>query len=296
MILDKLAISFGLLFTLHLSGTKATQCNYPDAQNPPRGWCRQFFPGQIGNLPERVFSHPTSCQHYVYCFEDGNPCTIACPRGTFFSRCSDNSFWSDSLCVPRNEALCSGDSGTCSSDYIDLPSGWCRQNHPIFPDDRIVPHPTSCIDYVWCTTDGRTEVVQCDDPLYLDSCDLMFDGVPHGPTRSCQPRNEVICIDEPDRVNRCAARGLSPAPPSPPPPNNPPEPIYIDEACEFADPNTVSIVPSLERCDWYYICSFGKATPRECSSNLHFDVRTGRCETIRNARCHVSKRFVATRR
>lgn len=57
------------------------------------------------------------------------------------------------------------------------------------------------------------------------------------------------------------------------------------------DPLHLIFFPSKIQCDWYYLCSGGKAIKLTCAPGFHWNQAKFQCDTPENANCQVLHRI-----
>ncbi|XP_018793170.1 PREDICTED: peritrophin-48-like [Bactrocera latifrons] len=192
------------------------------------------------------------------------------------------------------------------------------------PNYAFITSNTSCRHYIYCAGDESyegecadgdyfNELLQTCDPEQLVTCQLYNTSSPNpssmqtAPTQAAMnttasstfsstviasstsaPIQITTSQTNSDNTSTTSALSESIATSVAPPVTEGAIAIIISTECPLTDnPNQMIFVPHPKTCSDYFICFRGQQMAMHCSSMLHFNSNTGKCDYAENVRCQT---------
>lgn len=143
-----------------------------------------------------------------------------------------------------------------------------RQNGPCTNHamGEFVPNPDDCKYFYWCGENGEAVAASCPPNMLFN------------------PENKLC--DTADNV-QCEITTLAPATISP---SLPESPSNAEQYCynmflQQPSSNALVFLAHPNNCHQYFMCYHGQALLQDCSFNLHWNSKIGKCDLPSNAHC-----------
>lgn len=146
-----------------------------------------------------------------------------------------------------------------------------RQNDLCFNKavGEFVPNAMDCKKFFMCAENGEAVPASCPAHMYFNA-----------ETHICDTSEHV----------RCQQTTLAPINPSAAPETDTPASSSVMEYClnaynQHSNSDSLIFLAHPSNCKQYYMCYYGQALLQECSTDLHWNSRIGKCDLPLNAKC-----------
>lgn len=158
------------------------------------------------------------------------------------------------------------------------------------PTDTLVPHPEECGSYFICDG-GLAKKNTCHPGInfnpILSQCDPNYNDCngPHGPDTGGATSSSQNTTDTSTSPTLPTAR---------PHTNSTSNETAQQQSCPLIDTPELTFLPSIEYCDQFYLCYYGKPMRFDCSGGYYWSQSKKACVQPHQSECQVRQNEVIT--